>query len=359
MFLCYEICKTSKALDPTAGLAEAKLQTLLTEENRLSATSLVSSVRQLVQSGILSSSYSKSLDAAVIYNQRQCAEDPILCRKAFLQPASLRRELFRQSLSLMSYLINSTVYQMAVLIATIWALSAILSGLTTLIIRLKNLCHRRTTKYNLCNLLISLISELDTALNPMSLTRQKFKMKNDVLTAEVQRQRAQINNMLQTNQALMTRMTALENRFSDNQDTEHYLSLPMARKKYATIKKTIRPGILRRKRQKYVTFNSQSLTDPDPKFDTDLPFPPIPTDSELANLNISEESDENSSLLIDDMEKAILHEAEIHPDPFNIPSQKPRLVKREPTYPAPILSPITPTEVKHSPTLGKGSSSNR
>ena len=43
-----EICKTSKALDPTAGLAEAKLQTLLTEENRLSVTSLVSSVRQLV-----------------------------------------------------------------------------------------------------------------------------------------------------------------------------------------------------------------------------------------------------------------------------------------------------------------------
>ena len=90
---------------------------------------------------------------------------------------------------------------------------------------------------------------------PMSLTRQKFKMKNDVLTAEVQSQRAQINNMLQTNQALMTRMTALENRFSDNQDTEHYLSLPTASKKLATIKKTIRPGILRRKRQKYVTFN--------------------------------------------------------------------------------------------------------
>ena len=146
-------------------MAEAKLQTLLTEENRLSATSLVSSVRQLVQSEILASSYSKSLDAAVIYNQRQCSEDPILCRKAFFQPASLRRELFRQSLSLMSYLINSTVYQMAVLIATIWALSAILSGLITLIIRLKNLCYKRTTKYNSCNLLVSLISELDTALN--------------------------------------------------------------------------------------------------------------------------------------------------------------------------------------------------
>ena len=355
-----EICKTSNELDPTAGLAEAKLQTLLTEENRLSATSLVSSVRQLVQSEILASSYSKSLDAAVIYNQKQCSEDPILCRKAFLQPASLRRELFRQSLSLVSYLVNSTFYQIAVLIATIWALSAIISGLITLIIRLKNLCHKRTTKYNSCQLVVSLISELDTALNPMSLTRQKFKQKCDALTAEVQSQRAQLNNLLQTNQALMTRMTALENRFSDSQDIEpHYLSLPIARKKFATIKKNIRPGILRRKRQKYVTFSSQNLTDPNSNFDPEIPFPPIPTDSELACLDRSDESDENSSLLSDSMEKTVLHKAEIHPNPFNIPSRKPRLVKKEPTYPAPVLSSSTPTGTKISPTLGDGFSFDR
>ena len=336
-----QICSSPDLLDPAKGLAEARLKTLLQEENRLSATSLVSDMRQLVQSEILASNYHKSLDAAVIYNRRECAGDPFLCKKAYLQPANIRRELFRQSLSLVSFLLSSTVYQLLVLIGTMWSLVAICSGLFTLLIRLKNLCHRRTTKYHFCQLVISIISELDTALNPMSLTRQKFKQRYDLLTIEVQNQKAQIDALTQINQSLMTRMTALEQRFNDkkpdSQDTEpHYLSLPTTRKSYATIKKTIRPGILRRKKPKYVTFDATSLTELDTK--PDLVFPPIPTEAELAGLDISGDSDENTSLLSDSIAGSEhVEEAEIHPDPFDVPTQRPRLIKREPLYPAPTL----------------------
>ena len=115
-----------------------------------------------------------------------------------------------------------------------WSLIAICSGLITFLIRLKNLCHERSTKYNFCQLAISIISELDTALNPMSLTRQKFKQKCDLLTLENQNQQAQIDALTQINKSLMVRMTALEQRFNDkkpdSQEAEpHYLSLPTTR----------------------------------------------------------------------------------------------------------------------------------
>ena len=336
-----KICSSPDLLDPTKGLAEARLTTLLQEENRLSATSLVSDMRQLVQSEILASNYHKSLDAAVIYNRRACAGDPILCKKAFLQPNDIRRELFRQSLSLISFLLNSTTYQLLVLVGTLWSLVAICSGLITFLIRLKNLCHKRSTKYHFCQLIVSIICELDTALNPMSLTRQKFKQRCDLLTIETQNQKAQIDALTQINKSLMTRMTALEQRFNeekpDSQDTEpHYLSLPTTRKSYATIKKTIRPGILRRKKPKYVTFGVTSLTDLDSK--PELTFPPVPTEAELADLGMSGDSDENTSLLSDSIAGSEhMEEVVIHPDPFDVPTQKPRLIKREPPYPAPTL----------------------
>ena len=141
----------------------------------------------------------------------------------------------------------------------------------------------------------------------------------------------------------MVRMTALEQRFNDkkpdSQEAEpHYLSLPTTRKSYATIKKTSRPGILRRKKPKYVTFGTTSLTDLDSK--SELFFPPVPTEAELAELDMSGDSDENASLLSDSVAGSEhMEEVEIHPDPFDVPSQKPRLIKKEPPYPAPTLTP--------------------
>jgi hypothetical protein len=146
---------------------------------------LTTDLRSLMLELITKFNFHKTLSGTVIWNSQACGSS-YYCPNAYLAPANIRRELFRQSSSLLSWLTGQGEWiEILSTVVTVWGTYAIFSGSLSLMVRLRTLCGKKTEKYNCCTILISLFSEFDAALNPNALIKTDYKYRVMEMSSEI------------------------------------------------------------------------------------------------------------------------------------------------------------------------------
>ena len=186
-----QACESTTTLSPKQGLDDAKLKTLTREQNIGPKYELSSQISKLIINYITESNFHKSLASAISYNSFIC-KDRLLCPEAFYINSKTRRELDRQNLGLIGVFISNQLYQIIDIICTIWAFYSILMGCLSFLLRMKAIFSKRKYKITCCQVFIAVFVELENALNPLSLSKNKIKRhqmdlltKIDMLTEEV------------------------------------------------------------------------------------------------------------------------------------------------------------------------------
>ena len=118
-----------------------------------------------------------ALEAAVTYNVKKC-KDSLYCNAAFHQQMPFRRVLLRQTAGFMNLILDSGVWQFLDCINVLWGSYAVICGTCLFLIRSRSSCKRRK-RFSFCSRIFSLFTDLDQALNPLSLSKldQKYRMR--------------------------------------------------------------------------------------------------------------------------------------------------------------------------------------
>merc|ERR1711942_202074 len=190
-------CESTAALNPKDGLSRHILKTLTKEQSFGSKFETRTQLSKLLINLIAASNFHTSLGRTISYNSLAC-EGSLLCQNAFFLTPRARQELARQSMNFLEKLFNNSFYQILNLISNFWVLYSITMGLTCFIIRLSAVIRKR--RYGNCFiLLLNIVIELEHALNPLSLSKQKLKQAQRSINLELDN----VNN----------RLYLLENRF--------------------------------------------------------------------------------------------------------------------------------------------------
>ena len=159
------------------------LQTLTKEQSIGPKFELGSQISRLLLSHITASNFHKSLSTTITYNSFVC-KDKILCSEAFFLNPETRHEFDRQNLGFAGLFLSNSLYQLLSLTATAWVMYCILTGFLAFILRLKAILSRR--KYGTyCQLIFSFFFELESALNPISLSKTKIKRLQNELVLQI------------------------------------------------------------------------------------------------------------------------------------------------------------------------------
>ena len=127
----------------------------------------------------------------------------------------IRRELSRQNMSFFDYITQSTAWMWIDLVSGLWCTYAMATGLLCWLIKSKQMFCQGTKKYTCCQIFISSLSSLDAAVNPLNLTKIKFKWKIREISANVMSLQTVVDEMMLTMRSVMDRMTELERRLSE------------------------------------------------------------------------------------------------------------------------------------------------
>ena len=114
------------------------------------------------------------LDAAVIFNSQKC-KGSFIYRRAYFQPVALRRELYRQTATILDNILDSVIWRMFDIITVLWCGYAVCYGLVNFIIRMRGTCIKRKQGFGCLQLFLAFFTQFDQALNPLSLTKSRFR----------------------------------------------------------------------------------------------------------------------------------------------------------------------------------------
>ena len=201
-------CNASIAINPGEGLRKAKFETLSKEQSHVGIT-MMEDVRKAIREFLIKTNYHKMIDAAVVYNEYLC-RDKLFCTGTYLHDSSYRRELMRQGAGFFDWILGSDTWQFLQIVYTLWATYSIATGLISFIIRTRSTCGRRCQRFTCCQICLSLCSDLEAAVNPLSLSKLDMKRKQVTHQAEMDHvlnlTRVATNNI----SVLTTRIQALE-----------------------------------------------------------------------------------------------------------------------------------------------------
>ena len=122
-----------------AGVLESLDKSQSTIGNSLMLTS---TLRNLMVEIMTKFKFHKTLAGTVSWNSQFC-KNKYYCSGAYLAPTDIRRELYRQSESLLSWLTNQNeALQLLHTIVTLWGAYSICSGTLVLLLRCRTFCSQ-------------------------------------------------------------------------------------------------------------------------------------------------------------------------------------------------------------------------
>ena len=160
------VCNSSSIINPSQGLETSKLETLTEGESNLGKASLVSEILEIISSYSLKIQYYSGLDAAMVFNSVK-GKGSLICRGAYFQQVALRQELYRQTATILDNILDSGIWRVFDIITVLWCVYAVSYGLVNFIIRQKVL--------DVYSCFLLFFTYFDQALNPISLTKSRFK----------------------------------------------------------------------------------------------------------------------------------------------------------------------------------------
>ena len=176
-------CNASRGLDPGNGLREAKLKTLSKQQSEPGLV-MLKDVRKAIREYLLKSNYHRMVDAAIIYNENLC-RDKLFCTGTFLHDSSYRREWMRQGAGFFDWLFGTDIWQFMQVIMVIWSTYSIGTGIVSFVIRTRSTCGKRCRRFTCCQIALSLCSDLEAAINPLSLSKLDMKRKTQEHQADM------------------------------------------------------------------------------------------------------------------------------------------------------------------------------
>ena len=217
--LAPSICKSSEILQPEEGMGPARLDTLRQSESVQGATFLLADIKRVILDFITASSFRKSLSNTITQNRRRCQKGTYWCDSPFMHEPGIRRELSRQGMSFFDYVTQSSAWMWIDFISGLWCVYAMTTGILCWIVKTKQMCSQGDRKFTCCQMLIAALGSLDAAINPLNLTKIKFKWKIRELSANVMSLQAVVDELMVTIRSLMERMSELEKRLNELEAT--------------------------------------------------------------------------------------------------------------------------------------------
>ena len=145
--------------------------------------------------------FHKTLAGTISWNSQFC-KNKYYCAGAHLAPTDIRRELYRQSESLLSWLTNQNeALQFLHSIVTLWGTYSICSGVLFLLLRCRTFCSQaRVSRFGCLATMLPIFSEIDSALNPNGILRTNFKFKLQEVCENLEHTNRTIELLGKTNQ---------------------------------------------------------------------------------------------------------------------------------------------------------------
>jgi hypothetical protein len=172
-------CNASKVLNPAENLMSGILTSLDNTQTTIgNSLMLTSALRNLMVEIMTKYNFHKNLAGTISWNSQFC-KNKYYCAGAHLAPTDVRRELYRQSESLLSWLTNQNeALQLLHSIVTLWGTYSIFSGILFLLLRCRTFCSQsRVARFGCLATILSIFSEIDAAINPNGILRTNFKFK--------------------------------------------------------------------------------------------------------------------------------------------------------------------------------------
>ena len=111
-------------------------------ESKPGTATLVSEILEIIQGYIMKMQYHSGLSQAIVFNQQKC-KGYFICRKAYYQSVGLRRELFRQTASILDNLLDSNIWKFLEVVTVSWCAYLVCYGIIIFVIRLKGSCTKK------------------------------------------------------------------------------------------------------------------------------------------------------------------------------------------------------------------------
>ena len=126
-----------------------------------------------------------------------------------LMPTWLQLDI--KTATIIDWLLDMPIWQLLQLGMGIWSTYAVLTGLISFLIRIRNTCARRIGNYGCIVLILALFSDFDHAINPLNLTRINLER---TLTA-IENKVDHFQNLADTERSDIQFMLNRMNRFED------------------------------------------------------------------------------------------------------------------------------------------------
>ena len=181
-------CNTSKILNPAENLMSGVLTTLDKSQTQIgNSLMLTSTLRNLMVEIMTKYNFHRNLAGTISWNSQFC-KGKYYCVGAHLAPTDVRRELYRQSETLLAWLTNQNeAFQLLHSIVTLWGGYSIFSGILFLMLRSRTFCSQKSVaRFGCVATILSIFSEIDSALNPNGILRTNFKFKLQELTENLE-----------------------------------------------------------------------------------------------------------------------------------------------------------------------------
>ena len=233
----------------------------------------------------------------------------------------VRRELDRQNLGIIGMFLNNTLYQAIDLICTTWAFFSIVSGLLAFFLRVKAIITKRKYRMSFCQAFFAMFVELESALNPLSLSKGKLKEQNRNLVTKIDLLSEETEVLKELCHKLIIRIHRLEGDGAISAMEEGIVSPAQARKnKMATIRS---PNLVNRARlKKFVSFNDSEEIIQDLLVEEEAEVDVHQPETHATYIEVNECLDENE-LLFESADNKLEDIPNIFP--HVIPSRRPKL----------------------------------
>ena len=233
----------------------------------------------------------------------------------------VRRELDHQNLGIIGIFLNNTLYQAIDLICTTWAFFSIVSGLLAFFLRVKAIITKRKYRMSFCQAFFAMFVELESALNPLSLSKGKLKEQNRNLVTKIDLLSEETEVLKELCHKLVTRIHRLEGDAAISVMEEGMVSPAQARKnKIATIRS---PNLVNRARlKKFVSFNDSEEIIQDLLVEEEAEVDVHQPETHATYIEVNECLDENE-LLFESADNKLEDIPNIFP--HVIPSRRPKL----------------------------------
>ena len=91
----------------------------------------------------------------------------------------------RQGAGFFDWLFGSDIWQFMQVIMVIWSTYSIGTGIVSFVIRTRSTCGKRCRRFTCCQICLSLCSDLEAAINPLSLSKLDMKRKTQEHQADM------------------------------------------------------------------------------------------------------------------------------------------------------------------------------